>query len=160
MLQAIDMGWFVLNKYYAMTDNVPVYAAALLLDPSKRQAYIKQNWPHEWHDNSICAARQIWESGYNTFVVPEQENCPVGTSKLAKEKKKDNQLQHLLQSIQVKTAPPTEKDDFNTFIADTPISIDCTPLEWWCQPTQRQRYPRLHRMAIDILSIPPGISRT
>lgn len=43
MLQAIDMGWFVLNKYYAMTDNVPVYAAALLLDPSKRQAYIKQN---------------------------------------------------------------------------------------------------------------------
>ena len=41
MLQAIDMGWFVLNKYYTMTDNVPVYAAALLLDPSKRQAYIK-----------------------------------------------------------------------------------------------------------------------
>ncbi len=71
-------------------------------------------------------------------------------------KEKDNQLQRLLQSIQVKTAPLTEKDDFNMFISDTPISIDCTPLEWWCRPMQRQRYPRLHRMAIDILSIPPG----
>src|SRR5437773_3918985 len=104
MLHAIDMGWFVLNKYYAMTDNVPVYAATLLLNPSKRQAYIKQNWPHEWHDNSIGAAHQIWESEYNTFVIPEQENHTMDISTLAKEK--DNQLQHLLQSIQVKTALP------------------------------------------------------
>lgn len=45
MLRAIEMGWFVLNKYYTMTEDVPVYAAVLLLDPSKRLKYIKQNWP-------------------------------------------------------------------------------------------------------------------
>jgi hypothetical protein len=28
-------------------------------------------------------------------------------------------------------------------------------LAWWCQDTQRQRWPRLSLMAIDILSIPP-----
>jgi hypothetical protein len=27
-------------------------------------------------------------------------------------------------------------------------------LAWWCQPTQRQRWPKLSLMAIDILSIP------
>jgi hypothetical protein len=27
-------------------------------------------------------------------------------------------------------------------------------LAWWCQDTQRQRWPRLSLMAIDILSIP------
>ena len=28
-------------------------------------------------------------------------------------------------------------------------------LAWWCQDTQRQHWPRLSLMAIDILSIPP-----
>ncbi|KAG7420437.1 hypothetical protein Forpi1262_v016210 [Fusarium oxysporum f. sp. raphani] len=37
MVRAIDMGWFILSKYYRLTDEVPVYAAALLLDPPKRQ---------------------------------------------------------------------------------------------------------------------------
>ena len=41
MLHAIEMGWFVLNKYYSLTEGVPAYAAALLLDPSKRLAYIR-----------------------------------------------------------------------------------------------------------------------
>jgi hypothetical protein len=29
-----------------------------------------------------------------------------------------------------------------------------TALEWWCQDQQRQRWPRLSYMALDILSIP------
>ncbi|KAG7414995.1 hypothetical protein Forpi1262_v016792 [Fusarium oxysporum f. sp. raphani] len=43
MVRAIDMGWFILSKYYRLTDEVPVYAAALLLDPRKCIAYIKQS---------------------------------------------------------------------------------------------------------------------
>ncbi|KAM3464192.1 hypothetical protein MY5147_009554 [Beauveria neobassiana] len=31
MVRAVEMGWFVLNKYYNLTDETPVYAAALLL---------------------------------------------------------------------------------------------------------------------------------
>ncbi|OBS15576.1 hypothetical protein FPOA_13611 [Fusarium poae] len=49
MVRAIDMGWFILSKYYRLTDEVPVYAAALLLDPRKRIAYIKQNWQKEFN---------------------------------------------------------------------------------------------------------------
>jgi hypothetical protein len=59
MLHAIEMGWFILNKYYTMTEDVPVYAAALLLDPSKRVAYIKQNWPAGWHSSAISGAHDI-----------------------------------------------------------------------------------------------------
>ncbi|KFA68887.1 hypothetical protein S40285_09055, partial [Stachybotrys chlorohalonatus IBT 40285] len=32
-----------------MTEDVPVYAAALLLDPSKCKSYIEEFWPEEWH---------------------------------------------------------------------------------------------------------------
>lgn len=45
MLRAIEMGWFILDKYYNKTDEVPVYAAAILLDPSRRAAYLQKNWP-------------------------------------------------------------------------------------------------------------------
>ncbi|KAF1963982.1 hypothetical protein BU23DRAFT_576047 [Bimuria novae-zelandiae CBS 107.79] len=59
MLHAINMGWFIIDKYYSMTEDVPAYAAALLLDPSNRSAYIKKNWPKEWHNNAISGAQAI-----------------------------------------------------------------------------------------------------
>ncbi|KJK74527.1 hypothetical protein H634G_10224 [Metarhizium anisopliae BRIP 53293] len=36
MLHLIDMGWFVLDKYYTRSEESPIYATALLLDPLKR----------------------------------------------------------------------------------------------------------------------------
>ncbi|EKG09391.1 hypothetical protein MPH_13579, partial [Macrophomina phaseolina MS6] len=56
MLRAIEMGWFVLDKYYTMTDEVPAFAAALLLDPSRRAAYLRKNWPKAWIKPAIDAA--------------------------------------------------------------------------------------------------------
>ena len=40
MVHSIKMGWFILNKYYELTDTIPVYTAAMLLDPSKRTRYL------------------------------------------------------------------------------------------------------------------------
>ena len=51
----------------------------------------------------------------------------------------------------------THGDDLLVFIEQENIDIgDHSPLEWWCLSEQRQRYPRLHRMAIDIFTIPPA----
>ena len=43
MLYSIEMGWYLLDKYYQKTDEALIYAAALLLDPRKRVAYLRQN---------------------------------------------------------------------------------------------------------------------
>ena len=49
----------------------------------------------------------------------------------------------------------TFADDWESFIEADPTEISAkTALEWWCQEQQRIRYPRLSRMAIDILSVP------
>ncbi len=53
MVRAIEMGSFVLDKYYNMTEEVPVYAAALLLDPSRRAAYIRKNWSVGWIEPAV-----------------------------------------------------------------------------------------------------------
>ncbi|EXA31052.1 hypothetical protein FOVG_17610 [Fusarium oxysporum f. sp. pisi HDV247] len=84
MRHAIEMGWFVLDKYYIMTEDVPVYAAALLLDPSKRLAYIQQNWPRDWHEAAIAGARDIWMTEYQGLAIskePERRPAPLPSKK-------------------------------------------------------------------------------
>jgi hypothetical protein len=43
-----------------MNNSIPVYAAAILLDPSCRGAYLKKNWPAEWYEPAIEAANTLW----------------------------------------------------------------------------------------------------
>lgn len=152
MLRAIEMGWFVLNKYYTMTEDVPVYAAALLLDPSKRLKYIKQNWPRQWHDTALAGAQGIWMTEYHGIDTPRGLDPPTPPPK---PEKRSGILADLLQLSEVsEEAPSAHADDLDAFINVTPFKIQCTPLEWWCRPEQRSQYPRLSRMAIDLLSIP------
>jgi hypothetical protein len=79
-----------------MTEDVPVYAAALLLDPSKRLAYIQQNWPRDWHEAAIAGARDIWMTEYQGLAIskePERRPAPLPS-------KKDGQLSFLFRSIE------------------------------------------------------------
>jgi hypothetical protein len=158
MVHSIEMGWFILNKYYELTDTVPVYAAAMLLDPSKRTRYLIQNWPVQWHQKALDAIQRIWEDKYkNLPLEPSKDNLMDADGLPASPERPKNELDRLKRSLQVEMGSLTDDDDVQLFINARPIAIKpLTPLEWWCLPEQRQHYPRLHRMAIDILSIPPS----
>jgi hypothetical protein len=140
------MGWFILSKYYRLTDEVPVYAAALLLDPRRRIAYIKQNWPKEWHEDSIALATAFWQEEFNH--EQHSDHPSTLTSMSTTLVKKPNQLAILSKKLEVRTINASFRDDFTSFINSdaTDIPPDCTPLEWWCQPQQRKQYPKLSRM--------------
>jgi hypothetical protein len=153
MLHSIEMGWFILDKYYNRTDEVPVYAAALLLDPSKRSAYINKNWVTSWIQPAIDAANTIWERDYMTWQNEDVE--AVQSMPQPQRRRELNELDRLVSEISVVTTGSTDHDDFMVFIEALPFEIDCKPLEWWCRIEQRSRYPKLSRMAITILSIPP-----
>ena len=77
MLRAIDMGWFILDEYYTMTDSVPAYAVATLLNPSKRYAWIQKNWPESWWNNAVAGARHIWLTEYQDVQSGSdtRDNC-------------------------------------------------------------------------------------
>lgn len=59
MLTSIEIGWFIIDEYYKRSDEVPVYTAALLLDPLKRLTYIKKNWHPSWIKPAVAKATQI-----------------------------------------------------------------------------------------------------
>ncbi len=155
MVHCIDMGWFVLNKYYALSDQTPVYAAALILDPSKRRKYIERNWSVSWQAPAIAAAQKIWLDEYKTAAIPESLRVPPDVSSSRRQR---NELDELLSDIAVTGPVVDDADDFETFVNAPPTRITGSPLEWWLHPDQRKSYPRLSRMAIDILSIPPESS--
>jgi hypothetical protein len=152
MLHAIEMGWFVLDKYYTMTSDVPVYAAALLLHPGKRTAYIKKNWPVEWREPAIAAARKLWIDEYASVAIPGEADDPISSPSGPPE----DELDELLAAAEPEQETGSmNMDNLDAFINTEPRKIGCKPLEWWCRSEQRSSYPRLSRMAIDILSIPP-----
>ncbi|KAG7404280.1 putative AC transposase [Fusarium oxysporum f. sp. rapae] len=129
MVRAIDMGWFILSKYYRLTDEVPVYAAALLLDPRKRIVYIKQNWPKEWHEDTIASATAFWQKEFNYEQPSDHPSTP--TSMPPPLAKKPNQLAILSKKLEVRTINASVRDDFTSFINvnATDIPPDYTPLE-------------------------------
>ena len=48
-----------------------------------------------------------------------------------------------------------DEDEFEKFISSSPRQVKAkTPLEWWCREEQRMEFPRLHQIAIHILSVP------
>ena len=153
ILHSIEMGWFILDKYYTMTEDAPVYAAALLLDPSKRIRYIERHWPESWHENAIAGVRTIWEEEYKT--QPETGPAESVDEASASQKRQPNEWDALLEELEVTEDLGHSMDDLEDFIKATPIKISGSSLQWWCHKDQRKTYPQLSRMAIDILSIAP-----
>ena len=114
-----------------MTEEAPVYAAALLLDPSRRIAYIKQNWPKSWYSASIESANQIWLDEYAS-VDPLAADDIISSSpptSLTPQRPR-NKLNALLDTLKVRIVLNTNIDDFIAFISADAINIDrSTPLE-------------------------------
>jgi hAT family protein len=148
MVNSINMGWWVLSKYYQQSDEAPVYATALLLHPSRRKRYIDINWVEDWREPALTAARQLWL---------EYKDRPISPPTQAESGNLDRQITAydlLAQSLDV-TEATSDEDEFEKFINSPPHKITGSPLAWWCREEQRIEYPHLHQLAIDILSIPP-----
>jgi hypothetical protein len=83
----------------------------------------------------------------------------IDTCHPSSRKRVENELDRLKRRLRVQPTSQEDEDTFMAVIEDKTIDIDAlkiTPLRWWLVPEQRRRYPRLHRMAINILSIAPS----
>lgn len=146
MVNSINMGWYVLDKYYKSSDEAPAYITALLLHPMRRKKYIDSNWASAWCEPALHAARKIW-GRYKDLPLQEDSN------EREKENHELSEFEKIAQELDV--TENDDEDEFEKFVIAPPHKINCSPLQWWCKEEQRLEYPRLHRMAIDILSIPP-----
>ncbi|KAG9382187.1 hypothetical protein A1F94_007841 [Pyrenophora tritici-repentis] len=129
-------------KYYNMTDQVPVYASAILLNPASRAAYLKKNWPAEWYEPAINAAQNFW---VNEFKDALPLASPTASQQMAPPlKQRGAVLDQILQQMSVAAADQSNSDDLKIFAESPVIQIDsatdgAVPPELRSAPTTRHR---------------------
>jgi hypothetical protein len=131
----------------------PFYAAALILNPERRTRYIETHWPKKWARPTLAKVKKLWEK-YREEVQPPQASSTFSydNSRELRELDAFDRIALSLRSV-ARPASEDEYEDYNSQDSYPPGKQGA--LRWWYQDAQRQRWPRLSLMAIDILSIPP-----
>ena len=70
-----NSGWKKMNKYYNLFDKTPVYAAALVLHPTRKWKHIEKHWVREWVAPAKIAVKGLWEKQYKPKAIQ-----PITTS--------------------------------------------------------------------------------
>jgi hypothetical protein len=132
----------------------PVYAAALILNPRNRTRYIKTHWPKKWSKLALIKVKKLWEKYREEAVVIPTPSAFLYNSS-SREPSELDAFDWIALSLRAVARPASEDEyeDYNSLESYDPGKQGA--LAWWCQDTQRQRWPRLSLMAIDILLIPP-----
>jgi hAT family C-terminal dimerisation region len=131
----------------------PLYAAALILNPTNRTRYIETHWPRKWSRPTLAKVKKLWEK-YREEVQPLPALPLFSYDNPSKELKELDAFDEIVLSLRsvARRSSEDEYEDYNSQESYNPGKKGA--LAWWCQDTQRQRWPRLSLMAIDILSIP------
>ena len=125
LVNSVNVGWYVLSKYYQPSDETPVYAAALLLYPRRRKSYILQNWPEDWHGSTIKAVEALWA----TYKGRELHAKSAASIDHGRQQRSFDEYDRIAMLLDV-GIEDRDRDEFERFIHADPIKIDCTPLEW------------------------------
>lgn len=142
LLAAVNTCWYAFNKWYERIDEVPAYVTAVLLHPSKRlKGLRKSRTQDKWIKAGLKRAKGLWESYKQKYTPMETEVATEGEPSLWEQYKR-----HI-------DAVPAD-DDFTAFINAPPTRLaqGTTALAWWSSLDQREAYPALSKLAIDVLS--------
>lgn len=67
------VAWLKFEKYYQLTEQAPVYVAAILLHPALRKAYLSEQWKRNtaWVSNAVKAVKRVWATEYKNYQLPD-----------------------------------------------------------------------------------------
>jgi len=147
------------DKYLAKLDQSPYYLAAQILNPQCRTSFLKDKetggMNHEQR-KKLMIVRKLWERFRDTNSASPYDKISEPASKSDDTTSLPAFYRTLRKNKEERTRPSSE-DEFESYIKDSPINLpeDQTSVQWWAQQTIQ--YPRLLKLAIQVLSI-PGMS--
>src|SRR5205809_7249670 len=76
---SISNAWIICDKYYTLTEDSPVYIAALVLNSELKWLFLEERWQHRsnWIVAAKAAVSDLWNLKYAVIILPEQEPEPV-----------------------------------------------------------------------------------
>ncbi|RYC80017.1 hypothetical protein BFJ63_vAg17098 [Fusarium oxysporum f. sp. narcissi] len=152
----VNSAWAKLNKYYTKLDETPIYYAATVLHPGIQWSFLTKAYGEE--EEWLFAARQLiqklWEEEYRDLPAQweiSSSNLPAAVR--AREYNPFDSFQDELISS-TRHGHDEATDELERWLStkqDIYTTYD-NPLEYWS--AKRFEYPRVAKMAIDILSVP------
>lgn len=152
----INSAWAKLNKYYSKLDEAPIYYAATVLHPGIQWAFLTKAYGEK--EDWLRAARQLvqrlWDEEYRDLPAQwEITNSNLPEAVRAREHNPFDSFQDELMSSTNHEHELVE-DEFERWLStkNDVYSKHDNPLEYWSM--KRFEYPRVARMATDILLVP------
>jgi hypothetical protein len=156
MVTAIKNAWSLLDKYYNMIDDTPVYYSAIALHPEMKLQWFRDEWQDcpSWIAAAESAVRHDWVSECQTkvpLVRPSVSSTPTPVIKVTeaapnvphwKSKKRQRQAADTLD--QVERFQERDPDD------ECPSGV----LQYWVERLDDPRQSPLAYMAVELMSIP------
>jgi hypothetical protein len=153
--QSINQAWTKLDKYYQLTEKSPIYVAAVILNPKWKWVYFEKQWVdrEDWIVDAKMAVKELWTTEYKDLPLPEELELPEAQQR---DTPLRSDLDDFIDSVMSPASPTSEPpDEYERYISRvTPDDRACeTPIAYWVE--KRRVWPRLAKMALDILSVPP-----
>jgi hypothetical protein len=146
---AVNNAWAKLDEYYNLTNDSPVYVAALVLHPGHKWKYINERWDRDdWKESAKDAFKSFYERYWQNREV-EADSQPVKEERPGS--REYDEFQAWMTPHGYYTSQDVAVDDYDSYLIAPPMKIS-NPITWWRE--HQTNYPKLAQMAFDLLSIP------
>ncbi|KAF6513037.1 hypothetical protein HZS61_007977 [Fusarium oxysporum f. sp. conglutinans] len=160
----INLGWDKLNEYYTKLDETPAYYASAILNPASRWGYFENTWTDKaqlpWLQEAKRMVKTLWEEEYKSLpnVSNSDEEPPFKRLKAmsALERHRAHRTSSLAGRCPLDRSVNADHDEYDHWLSSPDAKSDplvTDPIQYWWE--RRKDYPRLSRMALDLLSVPP-----
>jgi hypothetical protein len=155
-----------LAQYYSLTDESTWFTAGMILDPTIKWRWCKNNWidKPEWLEQAQENMRKLWRSTYKpTSLTTRKRHLPDRGQQPAKSVRREaNFRDSSLYSWRQAESDEDEdeaQDEYEAYLQEKRLRLpeDCQEastvlFDYW--KGREQRWPNLTRFAFDALSIP------
>jgi hypothetical protein len=146
---AVNNAWAKLDEYYNLTNDSPVYVAALVLHPGHKWKYINERWDRDdWKESAKDAFKSFYERYWQNREV-EADSQPVKEERPGS--REYDEFQAWMTPHGYYTSQDAAVNDYESYLITPPMKIS-NLITWWRE--HKTTYPKLAQMAFDLLSIP------
>ena len=155
----VDAAWQKLVQYYERTDATVAYFAATVLNPIYKTGYFTKNW----NTGPLRAAARklkgeleaLWQERYRpaTRADGKTEREAEGWGAITGEYRPNSFTNWTQEHLDGEL-----DDELAIYLQEAPLkgvnANSFRAIDWWLEISQRDRYPNLSKLAIDVLSVP------
>lgn len=155
---AINNAWSKLDKYYTLTDESVAYVAAVVLNPAWKWTFFRSSWKSrpDWLQRAEDAVLALWSNYRDTHPQLDSQSSATDPQQAARKAQPINDYMRWKTAKILPTA--IVKDEYEHYCNEDPMIVGekelFNPIDWWRSPVHQRLYPRLSRLAYNLLSVP------